>query len=57
MPVDEALETFQLNCGPAIDPRTADCRWRGERMDYDIAGWMLMQAALGEESKFDQPAG
>jgi hypothetical protein len=43
--------------GLALDARTADCQWRGERMDYDSAGWMLMQAALKEESDGNQPAG
>ncbi len=30
--------TYQLKRGLAIDARTADCHWRGERMDYDTAG-------------------
>ncbi len=47
--LDEALETFQLKRGLAIDPRTADCKWTGERMDYDTAGWLLMQAAVRAE--------
>jgi 5-methylcytosine-specific restriction endonuclease McrA len=51
LPLDEALETFQLKRGRAIDARTADCRRRGERMDCDSAGGLLMQAALrGGES-------
>ena len=49
LPLEESLATFQLKRGLAIDARTADCRWRGERMDYDSAGWLLMQAALREE--------
>ena len=56
-PLDESLETLHLKRGVAIDARTADCHWRGERMDYDSAGWLLMQAALGEESGNSQPAG
>ena len=57
LPLDEALEKFQVKRGLALDARTADCQWRGERMDYDSAGWMLMQAALREESEGDQAAG
>ena len=57
LPLDEALEKFQVKRGLALDARTADCQWRGERMDYDSAGWLLMQAALGEESESNQPAG
>lgn len=33
----EQLEAFNTARGLAIDARTARCRWRGERMDYDIA--------------------
>ena len=43
--------------GLVIDARTAEGQWRGERMDYYVAGWMLMQAALREEPECDQPAG
>ena len=57
LPLDEALEKFQVKRGLEIDARTADCQWRGERMDYDTAGWLLMQAALREEPEGDQPAG
>jgi hypothetical protein len=57
LPLDEALEKFQVKRGLALDARTADCQWRGERMDYDTAGWSLMQAALREESEGDQAAG
>jgi hypothetical protein len=31
--------------GTAIDPRTATTRWRGERMDYDLAIHVLLQQA------------
>ena len=48
--------TFHLKRGLAIDARTADCRWQGERMDYDGAGWLLMQAGLKDGSEGDQPA-
>ncbi|MDE2816076.1 MAG: DUF222 domain-containing protein [Chloroflexota bacterium] len=33
----EQLEAFNRARGLAIDAGTARCRWRGERMDYDIA--------------------
>ncbi|MDE0454983.1 MAG: DUF222 domain-containing protein [Gammaproteobacteria bacterium] len=33
----EQLEAFNRARGLAIDAYTARCRWRGERMDYDIA--------------------
>ncbi|MXZ28997.1 MAG: DUF222 domain-containing protein [Gammaproteobacteria bacterium] len=33
----EQLEAFNRARGHTIDARTARCRWRGERMDYDIA--------------------
>ena len=57
LPLDEALGTFQRKRGLVIDARTAEGQLRGERMDYDVAGWMLMQAALREEPECDQPAG
>jgi hypothetical protein len=57
LPLDHALEAFQLKRGLAIDARTADCHWRGEPMDYDNAGWLLMQAATREESAQAQPSG
>jgi hypothetical protein len=57
LPVDEALETLQPKRRLGIDARTADCQWRGERMDYDHAGWLLMQAATREQSDGNQPAG
>ena len=36
-PGDEQLASFNKARGLAIDAGTARCRWRGERMDYDIA--------------------
>ena len=33
----EQLEAFNAARGHTIDAGTARCRWRGERMDYDIA--------------------
>jgi hypothetical protein len=56
-PLDERLETLHMKRGLPIDARTADCQWRGERMDYDSAGWLLMQAALREQWERDQPVG
>ena len=38
LPLDGVLPTFQLKRGLAIDARTADRRWRGERMNCDSAG-------------------
>ena len=49
-----------------LDARTADCRWRGERMDYDSAGWLLdgfprtepqAEALIGLLDEIGQPAG
>ena len=33
----QQLEAFNRSRGHSIDAGTARCRWRGERMDYDIA--------------------
>ena len=33
----EQLKAFNTARGLSIDAGTARCRWRGERMDYDIA--------------------
>jgi hypothetical protein len=54
---DEALAAFQLKRGLALDARTAACRWNGEPMDYDHAGWLLMQAETGEDSAGRTPSG
>ena len=48
--LEQAFETFQLKRGLAIDARTSDCHWHGERMDCDTAGWLLGQAAMREAS-------
>ena len=57
LPLDRTLETFQLKRGFAIEASTAVCRWRGEPMDYDHAGWLLMRAESRDESGQVQPVG
>jgi hypothetical protein len=55
--LDRTLATFQLKRGLAIESWTADCRWRGEPLDYDHAAWLLMQAETRADSAGRTPRG
>jgi hypothetical protein len=50
------LEAAHAHFEPAIDARTAACRWNGGRMDYDLAVWALAPRANRAEARVDVPA-